>query len=163
VGGSFWNHPTYGDDTAPSTALISLFPSLACDTFATVGVKAVGGGGQPGDNMVFVNYPRPIAGTSTSTTNGAWAVLGPDPQGNPFNPINSFPGYGSILIGQFSTTNGSSIVESFLLQYRSDGVATATSESFEHFIPAPGTLGLLGLAGWLPTRRRGRAPDERDG
>jgi hypothetical protein len=154
VNGTFWNHPTYGGDTAPTTALIDLFPSLAYDTFVTVGVKAVGPGGQPADNMVFVNYPQPIAGTSTSTTNGAWAVLGPDPQGDPFNPINSFPGDGSILIGQFATTNGSSIVGSFLLQYRSDGVVTATYEGFEHFIPAPGALGLLGLAGLLTTRRR---------
>jgi hypothetical protein len=137
VGGTLWNHPTFGGDTAPNSAFFGLFPSLAYDTFVTIGVKATGPLGQPADNTVLVNIPQPIAGTSLSFTHGAWAVAPPSSQTNPFDPINSYPGNGRILIGQFSTANGTGIVGQGLLQYTSDGVVTATWETFEHFIPTP--------------------------
>jgi hypothetical protein len=89
VGGSFWNQPTFGGDTAPNSALFALFPSLAYDTFVTIGVKATGPLGQPADNTFLHNFPQPIEGTSIHTSNGSWALLGPLPQGNPFDPINS--------------------------------------------------------------------------
>ncbi|MHC4304151.1 MAG: hypothetical protein ACYSW2_06615 [Planctomycetota bacterium] len=130
VGGTFWNHPTFGGDLAPPAFAVDIYPSLAFDTFVTIGVKKVGGDGQPVDETELINYPIPIAGTSTQTNNGGWAVIGFPPQGNPFDPINSFPGNGSILIGQFSTTDGIGIEGTFLLQYRSDGVITITDESF---------------------------------
>jgi hypothetical protein len=156
IGGSFYNHPTFGGDLAPNSALFGLFPSLAYDTFVTIGVKATGPLGQPANTTTLVNYPQPIAGTSTATTNGSWALLGPQPQGNPFDPINAFPGNGSLLLGQFSTANGTGIQGTFLLQYVSDGVVTASVESFAHFIPTPGALGLLGAAGLIGCRRRRR-------
>ena len=160
VGGSFWNHPIFGGDTAPSAALVGAFPSLAFDSFLTIGVKMTGPGGQPFDGTTLVgNLPVPLAGTSFGTTNGSWAILGPLAQGNPFDPINSFPGNGQLLIGQFSavaTTALIGIQGTFLLQYMSDGAVTGTFETFEHFIPTPGALGLLGLAGLLSTRRRHR-------
>jgi hypothetical protein len=157
VGGSFWNQPTFGGDLAPNSALFGLFPSLAYDTFVTIGVKATGPLGQPANGTTLVNYPQPIAGTSTATSNGSWAILGPLPQGDPFDPINSYPGNGLLLIGQFSTANGTGIQGSFLMQYVSDGVVTASVESFAHFIPTPGALGLLGAAGLIGCRRRRRA------
>jgi len=139
TGGSFWNH-------------------LAYDTFVTIGVKATGPLGQPADNLILANFPQPIAGTSISTTNGAYAVSASHPQGNPFDPINSFPGDGRILIGQFSTPWNGSIVGIqgiFLMQFVSDGVVTQSVESFSHFVvPVPGALGLFGLAGLRGTRRR---------
>ena len=156
VGGTFWNHPTFGGDTAPSAALIGLFPSLAFDTFVTIGIKATGAGGQGVDGTTLVNYPQPIAGSVTATSNGSWAILGPLPQGNPFDPINSYPGNGQILIGQFSTSNGIRIQGTYLLQFVSDGVVTASTENFFHEVPTPGALGLIGLAGLMGTRRRHR-------
>jgi len=102
VGGSFWNHPGLGLDTPSNSALFEFWPSLAYDTFVTIGVKATGPLGQPVDGTTLVNFPQPIAGTSISTSNGSWAILGPLPQGNPFDPINSYPGDGRVLIGQFS-------------------------------------------------------------
>ena len=160
VGGTFWNHPE-GGDTAPDSALFGLFSSLAYDTFVTIGVKATGPLGQPADNTIFVNIPVPIAGTSIYTSSASWAVFPFEPQGNPFDPINSYDGNGRVLIGQFSTTNGTGIVGTFLVQYLSDGVVTATVESFEHFIPMPGALGMLGLAGLWPSARSGRGPRSR--
>ncbi|MHC4304152.1 MAG: hypothetical protein ACYSW2_06620, partial [Planctomycetota bacterium] len=133
VGGTFWNHPTFDSDQAPLSIIVDLYPSLAYDTFATIGVKEVGSGGQPQDELVFSPGPPPggFAGTSFQSDSFVWAVLGQAPQGNPFDPINSFPGNGSILIGQFSTTDGIGIVGTFLIQYVSDGVVTATVEFFE--------------------------------
>jgi hypothetical protein len=156
VGGSFWNHPTFGGDTAPNSAFFGLWPSLAYDTFVTIGVKATGPLGQPVDNIELINMPQPIAGTSIVADSAAWALLGPQPQGNPFDPVNSFAGDGRILIGQFSTANGTGIQGTFFLQYISDGAVTSTVESFAHFIPMPGALGMFGLAGLLSTRRRHR-------
>jgi hypothetical protein len=133
VGGSFYNQPTFGGDLAPNSALFGLFPSLEFDTFVTIGVKATGPLGQPANGTTLVNYPTPIAGTSTSTSNGSWAILGPLPQGNPFDPINSYPGNGQILLGQFSTADGLGIQGTWLMGYTSDGVVTASLESFSHF------------------------------
>ncbi|MHC4827610.1 MAG: hypothetical protein ACYTEY_13720, partial [Planctomycetota bacterium] len=106
VGGSFWNHPTFGGDTAPDSAWFGLYPSLAYDTFVTIGVKATGPLGQPVDNLELINMPLPIAGTSIQSSSAAWALFPFEPQGNPFDPINSYAGDGRILIGQFSTANG---------------------------------------------------------
>ncbi len=162
IGGTFYNTPNTGGDTAPTTFLVGIFPSLAFDTFVTIGVKQVGAPpvGQPFDGTTLVNYPQPIAGTGTFTSNGSWAILGPLAQGNPFDPINSFPGNGQVLIGQFSATITPQLLGiqgTFLLQYVSDGVVTATTESFANFIPTPGALGLLGAAGLIGRRRRRRA------
>jgi hypothetical protein len=159
VGGSFWNHPI-GTDLAPSAFALVFYPSLAYDTFVTIGVKMVGVGGQPVDGTTLVNFPRPIAGTSISTSNGSWAILGPLPQGNPFDPINSFPGDGRVLIGQFSmeipadTPYG--ITGEFLMGFVSDGVDVAGYGTFSSIVPTPGALGFIGLAGLLSTRRRHR-------
>jgi hypothetical protein len=158
VGGSFWNQPTFGGDTAPHSALFALFPSLEFDTFVTIGVKATGPLGQPVDGTTLVNFPQPIAGTSISTSNGSWAILGPMPQGNPFDPINSFPGDGRVLIGQFSmeipadTPYG--ITGQLLVKFVSDGVVSPVYVTFSSVVPTPCVLGMFGLAGLLGTRRR---------
>ena len=161
VGGSFWNQVPFGGDTAPSAALVGLFPSLAFDTFVTIGVKMVGVGGQPFDGTTLVgNLPLPVAGTSFGTTNGSWAILGPLPQGNPFDPINSFPGDGRVLIGQFSMEIPADTPYGFMGEFKmglvSDGVVVAANGTFSSVVPTPGALGLIGLAGLLSTRRRRR-------
>jgi len=160
IGGSFWNHPTAGGDTAPAAFAVDFYPSLAFDTFVTIGVKMVGVGGQPVDGTTLVNFPQPIAGSSIYTTNGSWALLGPLPQGDPFNPPDSYPGNGQILIGQFSmeipadTPYG--IVGAFKMGLVSDGVVIGVDVAFSSIVPTPGALGLIGLAGLLSTRRRRR-------
>jgi hypothetical protein len=127
VGGTFWNHAN-GGDTAPTTESIGAFPSIAFDSFYTIGMKSVAPGVE--DLTELVNMP-PLTGSQISTTNSSWALIPPNSaQGNPFDPVHSFPGNGRILIGQFSTTNGSKIVGSFLMQFVSDGVVTAVVGSF---------------------------------
>jgi hypothetical protein len=130
-GGSFYNHAA-GGDTAPLEALIDIFPSLAYDSFYTIGMKAVPPGGS--DHTILVNMP-PLAGTAIVWDSCSWAVVPPThPQGNPFDPVNSYPGNGQILIGQFSMENPGifswGIEGSFLLQYTSDGLITMSAESF---------------------------------
>ena len=139
------------------TALIAVFPSLAYDSFFTIGIKALATGSVNALNLV--NMPI-LAGTSVSTVNGSWGLVPPTAaQGNPFDPANSFPGNGSILIGQFSTEVGVDpygIVGQFLIQYVSDGAIGQSYVSFENIVPTPGALGLLGAAGLIGRRRRRR-------
>jgi hypothetical protein len=137
---SFYNHQ-FGSDLAPGAALVEAFPSLAFDSFYTIGMKAV----PPGStDHTILGYLPPLAGTAIACNSCYWVVIPPThPQGNPFDPVHSFPGNGQILIGQFSipvpgTPNLAYGVEgTFVLQYMSDGVVTTSVESFEHFVTAP--------------------------
>ena len=157
VGGGVFYNNQFGSDQAPGTALIAVFPSLAYDSFFTIGIKALATGSVNALNLV--NMPI-LAGTSVSTVNGSWGLVPPTAaQGNPFDPANSFPGNGSILIGQFSTEVGVDpygIVGQFLIQYVSDGAIGQSYVSFENIVPTPGALGLLGAAGLIGRRRRRR-------
>ena len=159
TGGTFWNR-AFGGDTAPSAGLIAAFPSLAYDSFYTIGLKST----QPGvpDATSVVNMPSLGAApgntvTSVATTNGSWAAVPPThTQADPWHP-DSGGGGGEVLIGQFSTTNGSGFFGSFIIQFVGDGVpGTQEAVSFEWAVPTPGALGLLGAAGLIGRRRRRR-------
>jgi len=107
TGGTFYNHP-FGGDTAPQPVLIEAFPSLAYDTFVTIGKKDADGDAL----LVVAGFPIGITGSVLETLSG-WLVTVDDPQGNPFDPANSFPGDGRVLIGQFSTADGTEIHGTF--------------------------------------------------
>ncbi len=130
VGGTFYNHQ-YGETHpyAPDANLVAMFPSLAFDTFVTIGVKSVGQGGQPADDLTVTPGFPPLTGGHISTTTAAWAVTPVSPQGDPFDPV-CFPGNGRILIGQFSTETGSAIQGTMLILVRSDGVVELVYVSF---------------------------------
>lgn len=122
LSGSFYQHQ-FGSDQAPPASLVEVFPSLAFDSFVTIGVKKVGApGGQPNDALVLAPPWPGFGPSSLSGNNVAWAVTPVEPQGDPFDPVNSFPGDGSVLIGQFSTLDGSAIQGTMLLQFISNGV-----------------------------------------
>ena len=95
-----------------------------------------------------------LTGSSLAGTTFGWAVIPTAPQGDPFDADNSFPGNGQILIGQFSTANGSDIVGTMLVSYVSNGLSGSQIVSFG--IPSPGALAMLGVAGLIGTRRRRR-------
>ena len=152
IGGTFYNH-SFGSNTAPSTAAIAAYPSLAFDSFVTIGAK-VTSGDFPDATVETPGMPQ-IEGTQFTTTAGGWAVTPLDPQGDPFNSDYGGPGNGQILIAQFSTADGIAIVGTFLIQYVNNGIGAESIVSFVH-IPTPGALALMGVAGLIGTRRRRR-------
>ncbi len=152
IGGTFYNHP-FGGDLAPNPLLVDAFPSLAFDTFVTIGKKD-----STGDfTVISPGFPIGITGSELSTNSSGWAVTPNNPQGNPFDAVNSFPGNGQVLIGQFSTADGCCVSGSMLLQFVSNGVFGSQYVSF--FIsPTPGALAMMGVAVLIGTRRRRRHP-----
>ena len=157
-GGTFYQHP-FGSDRAPLGLLVDVFPSLAYDTFVTIGVKQEGpGAGNPGQpaNMQGFSAGWPGFGPSAlQGTNLGWFVVPSSPQADPFDPINSFPGNGQILIGQFATADGTSIEGTMLMQYISNDKTVLSVETFFH-VPSPGALAMMGVAGLVGIRRRRR-------
>ncbi len=153
IGGTFYQHPL-GDDQAPSAALVSAFPSLAYDTFVTIGVKTVGPGGQPEDDLVLTpGWPGFGPSSLSEPPELGWAVTPNDPQADPFNP-NFNAGNGHVLIGQYATADGVGIVGRFRTLVVSSGIPTQITMEFSHFIPGPGAAVLMGAVGLIGTRRR---------
>ncbi len=156
IGGTFFQHP-FGSINPPPDVLVQAYPSVAYDTFVTIGVKCVGDPPcQPQDFMTQTNH---LAGAFTPsqvfTTIEGWAVTPAHAQGNPFDAVNSFPGDGRILIGQFSTLDGVAIQGTMLLGFIRNNVSTQLVVSFFH-VPTPGALAMMGVAGLIGTRRRRR-------
>ena len=150
IGGTFYNHPI-GSDTAPSSTLFMDFPSLAFDTFVTIGIKFT----EPLDDALIIvpGFPVGITGTQLSMNESGWAITQIDPQGDPFNPLY-FAGDGRVLIGQFSTADGTAIQGTMLIKYTSNGISGIHDVvSFFH-VPGPGALWLLGAAGLIGSRRQ---------
>ena len=150
-GGTFYNH-AFGGNTAPNAALIAAFPSLAFDTFVTIGAKQF----TPTlpDNTVLTPGFGPLTGTQLFTTVSGWAVTPIDPQGDPFNTDYS-SGNGQLLLAQFATADGTGFSGTMLTKAVSNGIIGQYVVSFFH-VPAPGALALLGTAGLLGARRRRR-------
>ena len=156
LGGTFYQH-ALGTDRAPLDTVVSIFPSLAFDTFVTIGVEVfdIGGdgGGQPQD-LTFMTPGWPGFGSSSlSSISEGWLVPPFSAQSNPFNPAFR-AGDGRTLIAQLATTDGYGFEGTMLVSYLSGGLPRLMPASFTHVVPAPGTLALLGLAGLCSRRRR---------
>ncbi len=134
VDGTFYQHP-FGSDRPPPGALVDVFPSVAYDSFVTIGVKCFGDPPcQPVDALLFGNG-WPGFGSSVLSFGGFWAVLIGTPQGEPFNPDYSSGGNGQVLIGQFSTADATAIVGDIEVQYYNQGVGPIAQQvTFEHTV-----------------------------
>lgn len=158
VGGTFYQHP-FGTDTPPAAPLL-VNPSLAFDTFVTIGVKAVGiPGGQFPDNLELTPGWPGFGPSSLGGTALAWQVMANDPQANPFNP-DYVNGNGQVLISQFSTADGTGITGMFKILAISNGTTMQFNVTFFH-VPGPGAMALLATSAlwWRPRPRR--RPDRR--
>lgn len=113
-GGTFYNHP-FGSDQAPNENTIAAFPSLAYDTFVSIGRLT-----QPDTTQLSKDWPG-FPDTCLVGTNLGWSVTTDDPQGAPVD--------GVVFVGQFSTES-SSIAAWFLLEGISDG------EGFQAYVSA---------------------------
>ncbi len=129
-GGTFYNHPL-GTDRPPLAGIVAAFPSLAFDSFVTIGVKQVGPppDGQPADNMLITPGFPSVSGSQLSTTTSGWGILPNEPAADPFNPAY-VQGDGRVLLGQFSTANGTAISGTMLIQFVSNGVVEQAVVSF---------------------------------
>jgi hypothetical protein len=165
IPGTFYQN-NFGTDKAPSTQLVGVFPSLAYDTFVTIGIKMT----PPADQLTLTPTWPGFGPSSLNLTNDGWAVTPLNPQGDPFNP-NYVQGNGTILIGQFSSNDAQYIAGQMLIQWKADKVNNDTGDpgpdgildigayqAYVEFntVPTPGVLGLLGAAGLIACRRRRR-------
>jgi uncharacterized protein (TIGR03382 family) len=144
TGGNFVQN-IYGGNTSMdiNPAFLPLFPSLAYDSFVTIGLTDSAGNAL---NNIGIDFTGFAAGGALSTDNGTWFVTPDDAQGNESG--------GRVLLGRF-TIDGGALEGSINLQGRdsSGTVWNADGISFST-IPAPGALALLGLAGLAVRRRR---------
>ncbi len=117
TGGTFYQH-FVGSDNAPNVGLIKAFPSLAWDTFVTIGL----GPNKGGDNTILMPPWPGFGPSSLTTTNSGWFITPTDPQGTPDND-------GRVLLGQF-TYGGTSLEGSILVQFITGGVHMQASVVF---------------------------------
>ncbi len=154
IDGTFYQH-ALGSDRAPIDALVATAPSLAYDTFVTIGVVLLGPTGQFEDLSFTAPTWTGFGASSLESISSGWLVLPGSAQADPFNP-NFIAGDGRTLIAQLATTDGSGFEGSMLVQSVSGGLPGMTYASFSYVVPTPGTLVLLGLAGLASRRRRRR-------
>ncbi|MHC4210360.1 MAG: hypothetical protein ACYSWT_11670 [Planctomycetota bacterium] len=158
TGGTFYQHPM-GSDRAPFAGVVATSPSLAYDTFVTIGVNlfdpTLTSGGQPEDLMFMLPGWPGFEADRLAVTDSSWAVLPSARQANAFDPA-FVAGDGRVLIAQLATANGTGFEGTVLLQYMSGGLPGQAVASFAHAIPGPGALALLAIAGVCRGRRRRR-------
>ena len=134
----------FGGNTPPNPALIALFPSLAYDSFVTIGRLT-----DVDNNMldIGIDWTAFAGGGAITTDNGSWFATPDDAQ--------VYEVGGRVLIGQFSVADGDHVFGTINLQGKNADLTNwnAIGVSFDT-IPAPGALALLGLAGISARRRR---------
>ena len=147
--GSFYQNALGGaTSTSINPALIPLFPSLALDSWVTIGLS------DQTDNAMLnigIDFTDFNAGGSISTDNGSWFATPDDPQVLAGADLR-------VLVGQFTMMGMDDNVSGVLnLQGKAGDFETfqARDQAFDFsMVPAPGALALLGLAGVASRRRR---------
>jgi uncharacterized protein (TIGR03382 family) len=156
-GGTFYQHPG-GGFTSPTDFILGIAPSCAYDTFVTIGRLRHDPATDP-DNILVAPPDLSFGASSLYITNGSWLIpptIGDPPVPTPEGiPVEWAPGDYRVIIARLSINwdDGAGTVEGIgEYLYLEDGVNGQSVSSF--FIPAPGVLALLGLAGLAGTRRR---------
>ena len=121
-------------------------PSMEWDSYVSIGALYQDGNpfGSNNLNNIGVDWASWEGGGDLVTDNGSWFVTPDDAQGGELN--------GQVFIGQF-TIDGGDIVGQVNLQGK-DADGNTWNEIGASWVPAPGALALLGLAGVAGRRRR---------
>lgn len=161
AGSAFFNHGL-GTDRPPSQVDINANPTLAWDSFYTIGLT-VADQGPFGDTMAIAPGTPSLTGTTLSIPNGGWyatpTIVVPPEMNNP-QTLAGFAGDGDlasrVIAMQLTTVSGGNVRGTVVLSFRDannvDGT-TIGGQTFNSF-PAPGALALLGVAGVIGSRRR---------
>ncbi len=144
-GGSFYQHTAFGGPTSQSinSAFFPLAPSLEWDSYVSIGELYSGASNNLLD--IGINWASFESGGALDTDNGSWFVTPVDPQGAEVN--------GMVFIGQFTMVGGSGLIGQVSLQGK-DADGNTWQELGVTWVPAPGAMALLGLAGLAGRRRR---------
>jgi len=128
--------------------LIAVFPSLALDSWVTIGLEDM-----VGNNMlnIGIDWAGFEGGGDFSTSNGSWFATPDD--------IQCLAGADlRVMVGQFTLLGLDSTISGVLnLQGKIGDFETfqARGQEFSYsMIPAPGAIALLGIAGIASRRRR---------
>jgi len=126
-----------------NTSLFAVYNSLEFDTFVTIGLYNSTGDALLVQAVDFSNFD-----TEVSTSNGTWTVTPDDPQGEAVG--------GRVLIGQFSFAAGTGGEASMYgnVNVQGKNADGSTWQVVDKWLPAPGALALLALAGIAGRRRR---------
>ncbi len=152
-GGSFYQNALGGPTSqAINSAFFPLAPSLEWDSYVTVG--ALYADGTPfGNNALMdigIDWASFESGGELATDNGSWFCTPVDAQGEEVG--------GRVLIGQFTVVGGTGNGYTDLLGQISIQGKDADGVTFQElgatWVPAPGAIALLGLAGVCSRRRR---------
>jgi MYXO-CTERM domain-containing protein len=135
-----------------NSAFFPLASSLEWDSYVTIG--ALHSDGHPfGNNALLdigIDWASFNGGGPLETDNGSWFVTPADAQGGEVD--------GMVLIGQFTVMGGTGDARADLLGQVSLQGKDAAGDTFQElgatWVPAPGAMALLGLAGLAGHRRR---------
>ena len=144
IGGAFYQH-FLGTYAAPMAALIPLYPSLANDSFVTIGLLTDAGNAMMDIGIDFSDFED--NGGSIWTDNGTWFATPDDAQVHEVG--------GRVLIGQFTTASNDGVHGIVNLQGKNaDGSNWNALAVDFNTLPAPGAIVLLGIASIASRRRR---------
>ena len=148
AGMSFYQNALGGaSSTSINSAFFPLAPSMEWDSYVTIGAL------YSNDNALLdigIDWTSFESGGSLETSNGSWFVTPADAQGAEVG--------GMVLIGQFTVIGGTGDAVADLLGQVSIQGKDADGATFQElgatWVPAPGAMALLGLAGLAGRRRR---------
>jgi hypothetical protein len=147
--GTFYQHPFGGPTSADiNPALYTVFPSLALDSWVTIGLED-----QVGNNMLNIGIDWSDFednGGDISTDNGTWFATPDDPQVLAGEDLR-------VMIGQFTMYGLESNVSGVLnIQGKAGDFETFQARDIAFYYgvcPTPGALALLCIAGVARLRR----------
>jgi hypothetical protein len=129
-------------------ALIPLFPSLALDSWVTIGLEDSTGNAMLNIGIDWTGFE---GGGDITSSNGSWFATPVDPQVLAGADLR-------VMVGQFTLMGTDSTISGVLnLQGKQGDFETfqARGQEFSYsMIPAPGALALLGIVGIASRRRR---------